>query len=191
MSGVIMPGPVFAVTVAKSYRSQFAGALVAIGHGLVEVPLILLIYFGFISFLHIDAVRLGVSIAGGILLLLMGLSVLRLRTAVIEKRKELPFNSVVAGVVTSIFNPYFLIWWATVGAALIAGSMAFGQMGLALLIPAHWLCDLVWLSLVAFLVYRTGRLWGRKLQNILLAASALLLIGFGVWFVCSALVEIV
>lgn len=188
MSGVMMPGPVFAVTVAKSYRSQFAGALVALGHGLVEVPLILLLYFGLISFLHIEAVRLGVSIAGGIVLLFMGLSVLRLRTAVIESRKELPFNSVVAGIATSIVNPYFLLWWATVGAALIAGSMAFGRMGLALLIPVHWLCDLVWLSFVAFLVYRTGRLWGRRVQNILLAASALLLIGFGLWFLCSALV---
>jgi len=188
MSGVMMPGPVFAVTVAKSYRSQFAGALVAVGHGLVEVPLILLLYFGFISFLHIEAVRLGVSIAGGIVLLFMGLSVLRLRTAVIESRKELPFNSVVAGIATSIVNPYFLLWWATVGAALIAGSMAFGRMGLALLIPVHWLCDLVWLSFVAFLVYRTGHLWGRRVQNILLATSALLLIGFGLWFLCSALV---
>jgi len=185
-----MPGPVFAVTVAKSNRSQFAGALVAVGHGLVEVPLILLIYFGLISFLDIEAVRLGVSIAGGILLLFMGLSVLRLRTAVVESRKELPFNSVVGGMVTSIFNPYFMLWWATVGAALIASSMAFGIIGLALFIPAHWLCDLVWLSVVAFLVYRTGHLWGRRVQHILLALSALLLVGFGVWFICSALIAI-
>ena len=49
----------------------------------------------------------------------------------IESRKESPFNSVVAGIATSIVNPYFLLWWATVGAALIAGSMAFGRMGLA------------------------------------------------------------
>jgi len=189
MSGVMMPGPMFAVTLAKSYRSQFAGALIAIGHGLVEVPLILLIYFGFTSFLDNEAVKLAVSIAGGIVLLYLGVNMLRLRTAVIESREELPLNSVVAGITTSIFNPYFLLWWATVGAALITRATDFGRTGIALLIPVHWLCDLVWLSLVAFLVYRTGRLWGRRVHSILFAGSALLLIGFGLWFVCSALVS--
>jgi hypothetical protein len=32
-----MPGPLFAVTVAKSYKSQFAGAQIAAGHALVEM----------------------------------------------------------------------------------------------------------------------------------------------------------
>ena len=47
LSGVMMPGPVFAVTVAKSYKSRFAGIKIALGHALVEIPLMLLIYFGF------------------------------------------------------------------------------------------------------------------------------------------------
>ena len=45
LSGVMMPGPLFAVTVAKSYKSQLAGMQIALGHALVEIPLILFIYF--------------------------------------------------------------------------------------------------------------------------------------------------
>ncbi|UCC91018.1 MAG: lysine transporter LysE, partial [Dehalococcoidia bacterium] len=46
LSGVMMPGPAFAVTVAKSYKSPFAGIKVALGHALVEVPVMVLIYRG-------------------------------------------------------------------------------------------------------------------------------------------------
>lgn len=191
MSGVMMPGPTFAVTVARSARSPFAGALIAVGHGVVEIPLILLIYFGFVSFLHIEAVKLAVGIVGGIVLLYLGISALRIKKTAVESKEGLPFNPVVAGIATSIFNPYFLLWWVTVGAALIASSMTLGRTGLGMLLLVHWLCDLVWLSFIAFLVYKTGRLWGRRVDTILMAGSALALIGFGVWFLYTALAAMV
>ena len=53
LSGVMMPGPVFAVTVAKGYRSKVAGVLIALGHGAIEFPLMFLIYFGFTQFFYI------------------------------------------------------------------------------------------------------------------------------------------
>ena len=39
LSGVLMPGPLFAVTVRKAAKSKFSGALIAVGHGIVEFPL--------------------------------------------------------------------------------------------------------------------------------------------------------
>jgi len=42
----MVPGPVFAVTVARGYRGRTAGALVALGHVIVEFPIMVLIYFG-------------------------------------------------------------------------------------------------------------------------------------------------
>jgi len=194
MSGVMMPGPVFAVTIAKSDRTPFAGALVAVGHGVVEVPLMLLIYFGVISIIQIEAVKLGVGIAGGLVLIFMGVMgfrALKARTEAAEGGDRFPVNPVVAGMVTTILNPYFLIWWAFVGAALLAESVAFGWVGLASFIPVHLLCDVAWLSFVGFMVYKTGRLWGRKVHNIILTISALLLVGFGAYFLISAVVEMV
>ncbi len=111
----------------------------------------------------------------------------RARARVIEAGKDLPYNSVVAGVVTSALNPLFILWWATIGNMLIMNSREFGITGFALLIPVHWLCDLVWLSFVSIMVYKTHSLWGLKFQEGLFITCSLLLIGFGVWFLISGL----
>ncbi len=187
LSGVMMPGPVFAVTIAKSYKSQFAGIQIALGHALVEIPLMLLIYFGFARFFRQELVQIILSLLGGAMLIWLGIGMFRAKTRVIEIGKDLPYNSVVAGIITSVFNPFFILWWATVGSKLIMDSLDFGVIGFALFIPTHWLCDLVWLSFVSILVHRTQSLWGRKLQQGLFIACSLLLIGFGVWFLISGI----
>jgi len=185
LSGVMMPGPMFAVTLAKSYRSPWAGVQIALGHAVIEVPLILLIYFGFARFFEITAVQLVLSILGGGMIIWLGIAMFRARTGVVQRGKDLPYNSVVAGMVTSALNPFFILWWATIGSMLIMKFLNFGATGLIALIVVHWLCDLVWLSLVSTIVYRTHSLWGLKFQEWLFITCSLLLIGFGAWFLVS------
>jgi len=187
LSGVMMPGPVFAVTIAKSYKSQFAGTQIALGHALVEIPMMLLIYFGFARFFQDEPVQLALSLLGGAVLIWLGIGMFRARARVIGMGKDLPYNSVVAGVVTTALNPFLIFWWATIGSMLIMNSLKFGTTGFALLIPTHWLCDLVWLSFISTLVYKTRSLWGRKFQEGLFITCSLLLVGFGGWFLISGL----
>jgi len=187
LSGVMMPGPLFAVTVAKSYKSQFAGIQIALGHAMVEIPLILLIYFGFARFFQHELGQLILSVVGGVVLIWLGIGMFKAKARVIGMGKDLPYNSVVAGVVTSVLNPFFILWWATIGSMLIMNSLNFGTTGFALFVPVHWLCDLVWLLFVSILVYRTRALWGRKFQEGLFITCSLLLIGFGGWFLISGL----
>ncbi len=186
-SGVMMPGPVFAVTIAKSYKSQFAGTQIALGHALVEIPFMLLIYFGFARFFQDELVQLALSLLGGAVLIWLGIGMFRARARVIGMGKDLPYNSVVAGVVTTALNPFLIFWWATIGSMLIMNSLEFGAAGFALFVPVHWLCDLVWLTFVSTLVYKTRSLWGRKFQEGLFITCSLLLIGFGGWFLISGL----
>jgi len=186
-SGVMMPGPMFAVTLAKSYKSQLAGAQIALGHAIIEVPLILLIYFGFARFFQSSIVQLVLSILGGSMILWLGIAMFRARAEVVQKGKDLPYNAFTAGILTSVFNPFFLLWWATIGSMLIMKFLDFGTIGLIVFIIVHWLCDLAWLSLVSTLVYRTHSLWGRKFQEWLFIACSLLLIGFGGWFLISGI----
>jgi len=108
LSGVMMPAPMFAVTVAKSYRSQFAGTLVALGHAVIEIPLMLLIYFGFARFFQNELVQIILYLGGAAMLFWLGIGMFRQRARIIERGKDLPYNSVVAGVVTTIFNPFFI-----------------------------------------------------------------------------------
>src|SRR4030042_1359730 len=114
ISGVMMPGPVFAVTLAKSYKSPWAGIQVAMGHAVIEVPLILLIYFGFAQFFQSSVVQFVLSVLGSGMIVWLGVSMFRARQEVVSKGKDLPYNAFTAGVLTSGFNPFFLLWWATI-----------------------------------------------------------------------------
>ena len=186
-SGVMAPGPMFAVTLAKSYKSPLAGVWISLGHAVVEVPLILLIYFGFAQFFQNNIVQLVLSIVGGSMIIWMGVGMFRARVGVVQKGKDLPYNAFVAGILTSALNPFFLVWWATIGSMLIMKFLGFGTTGLVIFIIAHWLCDLIWLSLVSVLIYRTHTLWGKRVQEWIFIACSLLLIGFGGWFLVSGI----
>ncbi|MDD5039274.1 MAG: LysE family transporter [Dehalococcoidales bacterium] len=187
LSGVMQPGIMFAMTVAKSYKSPWAGPLIALGHAVIELPLILLIYFGFANFFQNTLVQLILNVLGGSMIIWMGISMFRARTEVTQAGKDLPYNALTAGIFTSLFNPFFLVWWATAGSMLVMKIHDFGMMGLALLTSVHWLCDLIWLSFVSILIYRTKSLWGSKFQQGLFITCSLLLIGFGGWFIISGL----
>lgn len=187
LSGVMMPGPMTAVTLAKSYKSPWAGAWISFGHAVIEVPLILLIYLGFAQFFQNDMVRLVLSVLGSGMILWLGIIMFRARVEVVQKGKDLPYNAFTAGILASVFNPFFLLWWATIGSMLIMRILEFDTMGLIVFIIVHWLCDLVWLSFVSVVIYRTHSLWGRKLQEGLFIACSLLLIGFGLWFLISGI----
>jgi len=181
----------FAMTLAKSYRTPWAGTWISLGHAVIEVPLILLIYFGFARFFENNIVQVVLSIVGGGMIIWLGISMFRARTEVVQGSKDLPYNAFVAGIITSGLNPFFLLWWATIGSMLIMKFLDFGTTGLIVFIIVHWLCDLAWLSFVSNIVYRTHSLWGRKLQEGIFIACSLLLVGFGAWFLVSGIQTVV
>jgi threonine/homoserine/homoserine lactone efflux protein len=185
LSGVISPGPFFAVTLAKSYKSPWAGTFMALGHAVVEVPLILLIYFGFAHFFKYHGVQVILFLAGGAMILWMGWGVFHDRTRVVREGKDLPYPAFVAGIVMTGLNLFFILWWATVGSLLVQRFLSYGAGGLAILIVVHWLCDLVWLTFVSQLIYRTHHYLSLRFQEWLFVAVALLLGGFGVWFIVN------
>lgn len=191
LSGVMMPGPMFAVTVAKSYRSPWAGTQISIGHAVVEVPIILLIYFGFAKFFEHQTVQLVLSLLGGGMLIWLGIGMFRSRKGVVQSGKDLSYNAITAGIVMSALNPFFLLWWATVGSMLVMKFIEYGTIGLPIFIMTHWLCDLIWLSIVSILIYRTKALWGQKFQEWVFIICSLLLIGFGGWYLFSGIQNVV
>ena len=184
-SGVMMPGPMFAVTLAKSFKSPWAGTRIALGHAVIEVPLILLIYFGFARFFENDTVQTVLSILGGGMIIWIGIGMFRARRQVVTGGKNLTHSAFTAGIVMSGLNPFFILWWATVGSMLIMKFTDYAVTGLAAFIIAHWLCDLIWLSLVSVLIYKTHGLWGIRVQEWLFIIAGLLLVGFGGWYLFS------
>ncbi len=183
--GAAVPGPILAATLAKSHESPWAGFQVALGHAAVEVPLIILIFFGFGQFFQIDSVQLALSLFGGILTIWLGVVIFRARTTLIREGREFRQSAFTFGILTSVFNPMFFIWWATIGSMFIMRFHEFGIVGLTAFIIAHELPDMAWYSFASVVAHRSHTIWGRKFQQWVFAACGLMLVGFGVWFLLS------
>jgi threonine/homoserine/homoserine lactone efflux protein len=182
LSGVMLPGPLTAATIAKGYGDRNAGAMIGIGHGIVEIPIIALVYFGFATYLDNPAVKIVTGLAGGALLLAMGLLILFTFQKPVEGAVVMPYSPLVTGMVMTGGNPYIYLWWATIGVALITGAVAFGILGLVLFTIVHLTCDIAWDQVVSMTVYRTRHLWTPKVQKIVFSICALVLIGFGILY---------
>ena len=187
LTGVMLPGPMTAATVAKGYRNKNAGALIAIGHAVIELPLIAAIYLGVGHFLGLPVVVNGIYIAGGVVLFYLGFRMFRTAGDAPEEVGGFPASSVVTGIVVTGTNPAFYVWWVTLGAALIAGAARFGVVGIVLLGVVHWPCDLIWSEFLSMGTFKSRKWWTGKVQRIVFSVCALILLGFGAWFVFSGL----
>ena len=184
LSGVMAPGPLTAVIVGEGNRSPHAGALVALGHGAVEFPLMALLLYGFGHTLDLSLVRPVVDMAGAVVLLVMGTGMIRgARTASIDGVPSAKgISPLWRGALLTAGNPYFLVWWATVGAALLIQSTDHGRLGTGLFALTHWLCDFVWFYFLSALVFRGGRFFGRRFQHIVFAVCGAFLLLLGIRF---------
>ena len=187
LSGVMGPGPLTAVVVEKGARSPWAGVLIALGHGIVEFPLMAAIVIGLAPVLSRPAFSAAIGLAGGVVLLWMGVGLLRSLRRKAGTTGEREASPLMAGVLMSAGNPYFLVWWATVGATLVFRAREFGFWPFVLFAVIHWSLDLIWYFLLSSASFRGVRLLGPHfLKGISLAAGVLLLF-FGVRFVADGL----
>jgi len=153
LSGALMPGPVLTVTIAEATKRGFwAGPLIVLGHGIIEFSLFVALVLGVGTLLKHDLVFGIVGVGGGIVLIGMGIGMVRgTRTATLKLDLDAGERSrpVIAGLLTSISNPYFIIWWATIGLSYIALSQQHGIMGLGSFYSGHIMADVVWYFAVA------------------------------------------
>jgi threonine/homoserine/homoserine lactone efflux protein len=183
LSGVMAPGPVTAVTLGMGPGNRHAGILVALGHGIVELPLMLLIMAGVGQVFKEPWVRVAIGLAGGAMMLLMGAGMLAdARKAGDVAPKAARRGPLLTGIVLSAGNPYFLLWWATIGLALATRATELGIVAFGLFAVLHWLCDAVWLEVLSWTSHRGSRLFGRRSRAAVLVICGAALLAFGVSF---------
>ena len=188
LSGVMMPGAVTAATLAQGTCRPQAGSLIAIGHGLLEIPLIFLMMLGLYVFLDAAAVKTAVGFVGGVFLLWMSWGMLReLKKPDFHPQTVYRAGPVATGFLLSATNPYFLLWWATVGFNLALRARELGTTALVLFAGVHWLCDFVWLTILSVSAFYGANLLSSRNQKWILAFCALTLAGFGIYFIIDAL----
>jgi len=185
LPAVMSPGPVLIATVADSSKRGFlTGPLITLGHGLAEVPLILLLALGLGLVMSLKTVQAVVGLLGGGFLLIISLDFLRFarRASLNMKADErgarlLRYGPVAAGALTSVSSPFFLIWWIGTGSPLTLEALQLaGWLGILVFIPSHLVADLLWYSGVAFAVGRGRRLMSDRVFRIILAGCGLFLV---------------
>lgn len=188
LSGVMAPGPVTVATMVDGTRRRHAGAWVAVGHAVIEIPLIVVIVTGAAVLFRSDGFRAGIGLAGGGFLLLFGAQLLMGLDDVVTRgasrtSRRHPFWT---GVALTGGNPYFLLWWATIGLSLTAQAAELGAWAFALFALVHWLCDLVWLEALSLASFKGSSLLAGRTQRTVLGLCSAVLIGFGCLFLYDA-----
>ena len=187
LSGVLLPGPLFAVTIKKASKNKTAGVLIALGHGIVELPLMLLIFFLLSKLTIPPIVQVGVGLVGGFLMVFMGLQAFRNRHKQDEAAVNMKRESILAGAWTTAANAGFILWWLTIGTALILNAKLFGLLGFSIFAGVHWLTDFFWYTVVALLIFKSQRFWTERTRMGITLFCVVVFIGFGAYFMVSAL----
>jgi threonine/homoserine/homoserine lactone efflux protein len=194
-SGALMPGPMLSVTIAESYKKGFwAGPLIVLGHAIPEFVLMVLFSLGLNSLIKNHMAQGIIGIVGGVFLAWLGVRIfLEVRQGItidLTAKSEVGWGPVVAGVWTSISNPGWIIWWATIGAKYIMISLQHGVVGLAFFFVGHEMADLIWYSIVSFFVSRGRGRISDRVYHVVLYICSLMVIGFALLFITNGILTL-
>lgn len=190
LSGALMPGPVMTLTIAHAVnRGHLAGPLVSLGHGLVEGSLVVALAMGLSQVLQLPLVAGTIGFLGGLLLLYMGVGMIRAPApASLSSASPATVGGagpVVAGMLASVANPYWVLWWATIGTDLLRRAYYHGALMIAAFFLVHFLVDLGWNSAVGSAVAAGRRLLTPRIYKAILGACGAFLLLLGGYFLVS------
>ena len=189
LSGVMAPGPITAAAISLGARSRFAGLFISAGHVVIELPVIVLIILGFNTILESSITQTAIGFAGGIFLLLMGIQMLRgLGRAQYQSEEKYKASPFVTGIILSATNPFFLLWWATIGLGLAMNASSLGIFSFILFALVHWLCDFVWLGALSWASFAGSELLGPGKLRFVLTICALAMFFFALKFIYGGVV---
>jgi len=188
-SGVLSPGPLFFINIIYGSKyGSLVGLKIASGHAIVEFPLILVLSYGLYSFsyiLHVsDIIFKFIGLTGGIFLILFSIlqitSILKDKSTNSQAITNPKFNiknPIFAGLIFTILNPFFLVWWLTIGSKLISDSVInFGIVeGISVTFLSHIWMDYFWLWFTSFMVNKGKSIIKEKVYRIFIFAISIIL----------------
>ena len=199
LTGALMPGPLLVVALARApANGPKTGPALTLGHGIVELITVVILAFGLAALVKDQPmIARVIAVVGGTALLLMAV----LMFFEIRAGRGLQSDSGAAGLkstvgaarlvgdgaLATISNPYWFVWWATIGSALIVTSLNYGAIGPPVVFVGHILSDLLWYSFVTGVIWQGKSILSGRRYRTLIGVCALFLLWLGGWFIYSGL----
>ncbi|MBV9176878.1 MAG: LysE family transporter [Nitrososphaeraceae archaeon] len=210
-SGVLSPGPLFFTNlIYGSRQGSHAGIKIAYGHTIVELPLIIILALGLsnFSYLHLTSkenLKI-IGLIGGVSIVLFSLIQVRSITkrnavesaadAVNKKNYFFKINSkrnepIILGIIFSALNPFFLIWWSTIGLKLISDSIIlFGVvLGILCTFLFHIWMDYAWLMVTSYMISKGISILKTKFYYVLFLVLSIVLALYGLYIIVLNIVQ--
>lgn len=193
-SGAIVPGSLMTLVVNYSLsRGFFAGIRTIIGHAILELALLFLLVLGIGDFFSKPAVVLAISFCGGAVLVWMGYDMIRgagkinleFAAANLGKRRLLTLPEL-GGALLSATNPYWILWWATVGVTYLSFAKKYGLTGFGALYFGHISADFAWYGFLAALLVRGRKHINQTVYRCILICCGVFLLFLAGYFILSS-----
>ncbi|MEA3400703.1 MAG: LysE family transporter [Armatimonadota bacterium] len=188
-SGAMMPGPMLVLTIGQTGVHGMAAVWAIVGgHAVLEIATVLLLVAGMRHVLQRPALRGAISLIGGAFLAWMGADMMRNAAAasldLARSAQGMPWlQLIIAGAAVCVVNPYFTLWWATVGGGQLAHAAPRNAVEYISFYAGHELSDLVWFALVGLIVV-TGATWlSPTVYSWLIVVCGAALIALSLWFI--------
>lgn len=189
-SGAMMPGPLLAVGIAETPRHGWqTGPVISTGHAIAEVFVVVALSVGLAALAQDGVVTAVIGIVGGTALILMGAQMgyeiikNRVSYEIDQPDKQSSRKLAGKGITATLSNPYWFVWWATVGLSFLVKSVKFGWIGPVVFYFGHILSDYVWYSVVSVLLFLGRKIIMGRTLRILIGICALFLIYLGITFI--------
>jgi len=182
LSGALSPGPLLIVTIDETIKKDFkAGPLIITGHSFLELLMVIILIFGLGDILKNSEVQKYMSIFGGIFLIYFGISTFFSKYE-FKKENYGDFKStknyilILKGIFISLSNPYWTVWWITVGLIYLSFALPYGFWGIFLFFTGHILSDFFWYSTVSYFIYSSREIFTSKIKYLSFSLGSFLVI---------------
>jgi threonine/homoserine/homoserine lactone efflux protein len=185
LTGALVPGPTLVVTITSALKRGWKeGPKVFIGHGILEAAIFPVIILGLGTQIVVQDYSFLIAGFGGTALIIFGLMTF-------WGPKEIDTNPTAtgnfdnpffAGIITSAANPYFWIWWLSIGCVFILTQLEIGLLNAVVFLIGHWIADLGWLTVVSISIHRGRSVLSDRAYSRTISLCGIFLVAFGIYF---------
>jgi len=194
-SGALAPGPLtFGMIIHGSEGGTRSGIACATGHMIVEFPLVLALAFGLTAAISQPSIKTIVGLTGGVGLICFGgmqiYETLKKKTSK-AWTSNLPGSSILLGLVLTGLNPYFILWWFTIGSILILQALTYAALlGVLIMYLSHVWMDYAFLTALAHFGKKGKAFLGSRYYRLILLAFGMILVYYGITFLLAIQIAI-